>query len=67
MIMKIFVESRDFKREVQFDGKTLEELYKHLELASNDYVAVREGTLITSDEKLSNNDKIKLYPVVSGG
>jgi len=65
--MKIQIESRDFKKTVNLKKGTLEELFSVLKLRSEDFIATKSGKLITTDEKLSDGDKIKLYPVISGG
>jgi len=65
--MKIIVESRDFKKTVSLKKATVEGLFSALKLHSEDFIATKKGKLVTGDEKLSDGDKIKLYPVISGG
>lgn len=65
--MKISVESRDFKKVISPKKGTLEGLFQEMKLRSEDFIATKNGKLITRDEKLSDGDRIKLYPVISGG
>lgn len=65
--MKIHVESRDFKKNVSFSGRTVKQLMKELKLNSENFVIARNGEIVLEDEKLVDGDKIKLFPVISGG
>ena len=65
--MKIHVETRDFKKTVAFRGKTVKQLMKELKLNSENFVLSRNGEIVLEDEVLKNGDKIKLFPVISGG
>lgn len=65
--MKVRVESRDLKKNVLFKGKTIKQLMKTLKLNSENFVIARNGEIVLEDEKLVNGDKVKLFPVISGG
>ncbi len=65
--MKIYIESRDFKKSVALKGNTIKQLMKELGLSSENFVISRNGEIVLEDEKLANGDKVKLFPVISGG
>ncbi len=43
------------------------EALRRVGLLSEEYIIVRNGEVITPNEKLRDGDEIVLYPVVSGG
>jgi len=65
--MRIHVESRDFKKNVSFDGTTVGQLMKALRLNSENFVISRNGEIVLEDEALKDRDNVKLFPVISGG
>jgi sulfur carrier protein ThiS len=65
--MKIFIESRDFKKTVILKGKTVKELLRQIKLSPENFVISKNGEIVLEDERLKDNDKVKLFPVVSGG
>jgi len=65
--MKIRVESRDFSKTVLFKGKTIKDLMKALKLPSENFVISKNGGIVLEDEKLKDGDRVKLFPVISGG
>lgn len=65
--MKIYVESRDFKKSVVFNGKTVGQLMKKLDLSAENFVISKNGGIVLEDEKLSDGDRVRLFPVISGG
>ncbi len=65
--MKVYVESRDFKKTVSFGKKTAGELLKQMKLSSENYVITRNNEIILESEKLKDKDRVKLFPVISGG
>lgn len=65
--MKIYVESRDFKKNLSFGGTTVGQLMKKLKLNSENFVISRNGEIVLEDEALKDRDKVKLFPVISGG
>lgn len=65
--MKIHVESRDFRKSVSFSGRTVKQLMAQIKLAPENFVVSRNGEVVLEDEKLADGDRLKLYPVISGG
>ncbi|NYZ79711.1 MoaD/ThiS family protein [Candidatus Micrarchaeota archaeon] len=66
--MKVTVESRDFKKKVALNsGATIERLFLKTNLRADDFVVSRNGEIILRDERLKDGDRVKLYPVISGG
>ncbi len=64
--MKIFIERTQKNIEQLFTGVATE-LLKKLGLTAEEVLIVRNGTLVTEDELLTNDDTIRLLSVVSGG
>jgi len=46
---------------------SLQEIFKVLEINSDEYIIVRNDELITEDTKLKEKDNLKLLSVISGG
>jgi len=65
--MKILVESRDFKTRVVLKGNTVKELMRQINLSPENFVISRNGEIVLEDERLVDKDKIRLFPVISGG
>jgi sulfur carrier protein ThiS len=57
---------RDRIYEVE-DGLTVKEALIKIGLEPQLYLAVRDGKLVTDDQKLLPDDRIKLIAIVSGG
>jgi sulfur carrier protein ThiS len=49
------------------DGLTVKEALVKIGLEPQLYLAVRNGQLVTEDQKLKVDDRIKLVAIVSGG
>lgn len=64
--MKIFIEREKENKEFEFNG-LVQELLDKLGIISETVLIVKDGTIITEDEKLENDDEIKILSVVSGG
>ena len=64
--MKLFNEKSGKEETISFSG-TAEELFSKLKLNPEEFLVVKNDTLITLDEKISDDDSIKLLSVVSGG
>lgn len=43
------------------------DLFRHLELVPESYLAIRDGELLTVDMPVESDDTIELRPVISGG
>lgn len=64
--MTVTITYRDQSYEVP-DGLTVKEALIQIGLEPQLYLAVRSGQLVTEDQKLKPDDKIKLVAIVSGG
>ena len=64
--MKIFIESKNQTKTLQFKG-TVIELLRHLKINKESVIVVRTDELITEDELILNTDSIKILSVISGG
>ncbi len=62
----IEVENRGKKKRVR-GVKDVASLFEKLKLNPGEYVVSVNGKIVLEDEKLKEGDKVKLYPVVSGG
>ncbi len=52
---------------VEEKAKTVEELLEKLNINHTTVLVVRNKTLLTQKAELSDDDKIELLPVISGG
>ncbi len=64
--MEIYLERENKKRKMKFKG-TAEQLLERLGINGAAVLVIRNKELITLDEKIKENDKIKIVSVVSGG
>lgn len=64
--MKVFNEKEGSEKEIEFSG-TAEGLFKHLKLNPEQFLIVKNDTLVTLDEELNASDEVKLLSVISGG
>ena len=64
--MEIHIDKPKKNIKKEFNG-TVNELLKELKLNKETVIVVRNGELVTEEESLKNNDKIKILSVVSGG
>ncbi len=64
--MKIYIESQNKNLELKFKGK-VSELVKKLKIIPESCLIIRNNELVTDDEKLKDDDDIKILSVVSGG
>ena len=62
----IEVEEKGKKKKIS-GVKNVASLFKKLKLNPDEYVVSVNEKIVLEDEKLKDKDKIKLYPVVSGG
>lgn len=63
--MKVYIE-RD-NRAVNENANTVAGLLEKLKINPVTVIVVKNGCLVTEDEKLSAKDKVKILSVVSGG
>ena len=62
------VKLRNPDRVVEVSGpSTVLDLLKRLEIVPEAVLVIRDSTLLTRDERLSEEDQIEVRPVLSGG
>ncbi len=64
--MKAIIKHRDKTYEVE-PGLTVRDALIKIGLEPQLYLAVRDGKLVTEDQPLRENDRIKLVTIVTGG
>ena len=64
--MQVYIERSNEEKELTFNG-TAKQLCKELDVNPQTVLILQNDELVTEDEELRNEDKIKLITVVSGG
>lgn len=64
--MKLFIEKQNKKTEMKFNGSVKELLLK-LKINSETVIVVKGKELVSEDEKLDDNDDVRILSVISGG
>jgi sulfur carrier protein len=64
--MEIFIEKDNRTLRKRFRGKA-RNLLKDLKISTETVIVVRNNELVTEDETLTDNDRIKILSVISGG
>lgn len=64
--MEVFIERENKTIKIKFNGKLID-LLKKLKINPEEVLVVKKDDLITEQDILKNNDKIKIMSVVSGG
>jgi sulfur carrier protein ThiS len=64
MTIKIKVRNHEYQLEGEL---SLNKALKRLNIPNNSILAIRNGSLLTEDEILRDNDQIELVEVISGG
>ena len=66
--VKVFVDRTDLKKTIELENNALvQDLLKELKINPVTVIVSRSNELILEDEKLKNNDEIKILSVISGG
>lgn len=65
MKIKIFIERINKTKKIE--ANNIKEIFQKLCINPQEVIITRNNELITEDEKLNNNDEIKLLSVISGG
>lgn len=63
----VFLKRAGDEQKVVTNASTMKGLFEQLDLSEQEFLAARNGVLAVGAEKIKNNDKITIYPVVSGG
>lgn len=62
------VKLRNPEQVVNVSGpKTVSALLEHLEIVPESVLVIRDATLLTRDERLTDADEVEVRPVLSGG
>ncbi len=64
--MKIFIEKENRHAVIKFNGSA-SKLLEKLSINPEAVLVVRNNNLITEDEKVGNDDEVKILSVISGG
>ena len=64
--MKVFIERTKEKKDLRFSG-TVSSLLKKLKINPVAVIVTRNNEVITSDQLISDNDRVKILSVISGG
>lgn len=68
MKVSVFIERENKKDKIELeDNSNVSDLLKNLNLNPVTVIVSKNNDLVTENEKLKNNDKIKIIPVISGG
>ena len=66
--IKIFVDRDNLNKTIELDNSSIvADLLKKLNINPVTVIVSRNNELILEDEKLNNNDEIKILSVISGG
>ncbi len=64
--MKIFIEKDEKMMEKKFSGKIIV-LLKSLDINPTSVLVVKNGSLVTEEDSVNDDDSIKILNVISGG
>ncbi|MBT3298657.1 thiamine biosynthesis protein ThiS [archaeon] len=67
MKITVFNEKKQEELEIEFQEKTVKELLKQIKVNSETVLIIKNDEVVTLDEILQDNDKLKLLSVISGG
>ncbi|MBI2659022.1 MoaD/ThiS family protein [Candidatus Woesearchaeota archaeon] len=66
--VKIFVDRENRNKAIEFDNNaTVSNLLKKLDINPVTVIVSRNNDMILEDEKIKNNDEIRILSVISGG
>ena len=65
MKVKVFVDRKGINKSLNVSN--MKEIFQKLDINPEEYILVREGRLITAEEKIKEGDELKFLSVVSGG
>ncbi|MBS3126507.1 MoaD/ThiS family protein [Candidatus Woesearchaeota archaeon] len=64
--MKVFIERTKEKKDLRFSG-TVSSLLKKLKINPVAVIVTRKDEVLTQDQHISDNDRVKILSVISGG
>ena len=68
MQISVFYDRENKEKTVKVDGNaSVKDLLNKMNVNPVTVIVSRDNNIITEDEKLNNNDKIRLISVISGG
>ena len=68
MQISVFFDRENKEKTVKVDGNaSVKDLLNKMNVNPVTVIVSRDNNIITEDEKLNNNDKIRLISVISGG
>ena len=64
--MKVFIERTKEEKDLSFSG-TVSSLLKKLKINPVAVIVTRKDEVLTQDQHISDNDRVKILSVISGG
>ena len=64
--MKVFIERTKEEKDLRFSG-TVSSLLKKLKINPVAVIVTRKDEVLTQDQHISDNDRVKILSVISGG
>lgn len=64
--MEVFIEKTDERKRLKFSG-TVEALLRKLKLNPESVLVVKDKTVVTEKDRISDKDSVEILSVVSGG
>lgn len=64
--MKLFLEKENKNLDIKFRGN-VKNLLSFLNINSESVIVVKNNEIVTEDEKIDDNDNVKILSVISGG
>ncbi len=64
--MEVFIEKTGKKKRIRYSGKAIG-LLNSLKINSEAVLVIKNGELVTEEDILDNNDKVRIMSVISGG
>ncbi|RME54450.1 hypothetical protein D6777_03725 [Candidatus Woesearchaeota archaeon] len=63
--MKVYLEKEN--KEVDIEASTVEEILSKLNINPTTVIVSKNGSLVLPEEKVSQDDEVKIFTIVSGG
>ena len=68
MKIKVFLERKNQEQDVELeDGANIADVVKKIGVLPTEVIAVKNGSVVTDDSLVTDNDSIRLLSVISGG